>query len=236
MVIDPAHRPAGPTVRQQTEIATAAAGKLLIEQLHSGDRDFQQFPPVIGIKGKTGRARHAVEVMADGIDTRTIAMPGFLEDLQCPQVLGADGIASGAITADLMPREVFQQSFGAHHIIAKLLGVLLRHPHVRITVTGQLMSRRDDTPHQIGITFRHPAQHEKGGLHIMIGEQGQHPVGVTFHPARQCIPVLAPDMLFECGNVEVILHIHRHGISYHILHRQSDRFSPLRRKSPSGSS
>jgi len=60
----------------------------------------------------------------------------------------------------------------------------------------------DDAAHQLRIAFGDPAEGEEGGLGVGLVEQAENGIDVALDPARQRVPVFAPDVRRErrmCG-------------------------------------
>ena len=139
-------------------------------------------------------------------------MAGLLQLRQRPEIAGTDGITGGAITRHFHPAQIFQQCLGAGDIRPEFRRGLLRRPDVRVAVAGQLMPLGHQAADQIGMPLRHPAQGEKRRLDSPFGKQIENAMGVARDPPRPLFPLLAGDVRLERRDLEIILHIHGHGV------------------------
>src|SRR6185312_5391760 len=89
------------------------------------------------------------------------------------------------------------------------------------TVASQLMPGGDDAADQRGMAFRDPTQGEEGGADAGSGELRKDAVGIGLHAPRERVPVGPPDAMGEGLDLEVILHIHRHGVADRCAHRDA---------------
>ena len=61
-----------------TSLATAGPAFAQADNQENLDRNFQQIRRAFGPKGESGRLRHAIKIVANGIDTGTIGITGPL--------------------------------------------------------------------------------------------------------------------------------------------------------------
>ena len=69
-----------------------------------------------------------------------------------------------------------------------------------------------DAADQARIALGHPAEHEERGAHPRVGEHRQQSVGVGLDAAGVAVPGVRADDVGEGRDVEVVLHVDRHGI------------------------
>ena len=107
---------------------------------------------------------------------------------------------------------ILQQGLGALHIFEELGPRLMVGPVMGESVRRQLMTVFDNAPDKLRIALRDPTQREKGGGGAGFCEQLQDAVDVGLDPAFARVPVGAADMGKESFDLEVIFHVHRHGV------------------------
>ena len=81
------------------------------------------------IEREAGRSRHTVQIMAHRVDAGAVAMAGLLQDVQGPEVVGADGVARRPVADNGHAANVLQQLAGLARI--KLRRVVDVADHLR---------------------------------------------------------------------------------------------------------
>jgi len=61
-------------------------------------------------------------------------------------------------------------------------------------VAGEFVAVVDDAAHHLRIALGDPAEGEKSGLGTGLVEQAEDDVDIALDPARQAVPVFAPDV------------------------------------------
>jgi len=148
----------------------------------------------------------------DGIDARRVLVASLLELVERPKRIRANGIARRAVALHRLAAQVFQEFLGPNDILAKLSTALTRYANMLLSVACQLVARIDDGAHEMWIALGHPAKREKRRLHSVPFEERQAARHVLLDPARETVPILATDVVFECGNVGVIFHVDTHRV------------------------
>src|SRR5574337_1176383 len=104
-------------VRQQAEIAAAAAWPVAPPLPHRRHRDFKQ-AGALAKKWKPRRGRHAIQIMMDRHDAGTVTIAGLAQLLVCPQRPRSDRVAGGAVAVYGGAAEGLQQGFRADNALA----------------------------------------------------------------------------------------------------------------------
>jgi hypothetical protein len=74
--------------------------------------------------------------------------------------------------------------------------------------------------------LRHPAQDEEGATHVELVEQAEQALGVGDDAAFHARPRVAVDDVVEGADLEIVFHVHRHGVDHPSLARHQ---APFRR-------
>src|SRR5215813_6404284 len=200
--------PAGHAVRQQPEVAATARRKIAVEKPHGSQRQLQQAAASFRIKRKTRRLGHAVVIVPDRIDARAVAIARFAQACERPLVFAADGEAGSPVALYLDASDVLQQLLGLLDIARELLAVLIGRPLMGVTMARQFVALIDDPPHQAGIAFRYPAQHEIRRVGVVLLEQRQYRIHVALDAARQPVPGVPGNMRSKSRDMEIVLHVY----------------------------
>jgi hypothetical protein len=83
---------------------------------------------------------------------------------------------------------------------------------VAVAVAGEFVVVVDDASHHLRIAFGNPAEGEEGRLGIGLIEQPEDHVDVALDPARQAVPVFAPNVRSKRRDLEIVLNVDRHRI------------------------
>ena len=95
-----------------------------------------------------------------------------------------------------------------------------------VPVRRQLVPARHDHADERRMSLRDPAQYEEGATHVELVEQVEQALGVGDDAAFHAWPRVAVDDAVEGADLEIVLHVHRHGVGHPSLARHQ---APFRR-------
>ena len=156
--------------------------------------------------------RHAVMVMADGIDARTVAVAGTLKAIEGPEVLVANRETRRAIAFDFKAGEILEDRFGVPDIVEECCFRLFCCAFMAVAVACQFMSAGDDAPDEFRVALGHPTQREEGRLRVMVVQHRQDAIHVAFDAALPGRPLAARDVRRERGYLKVVLDVYGEGV------------------------
>ena len=82
-------------------------------------------------------------------------------------------------------REVLEEPLGPHYVLLEFGRRLPVDEFVPPAVRGEFVSGSRDLPHQVGVPGGYPAEHEEGGLYLVLRQAGEQAARVVFHAARE---------------------------------------------------
>ena len=69
-----------------------------------------------------------------------------------------------------------------------------------------------DTRDEIGESFGDPAEDEKGGVDVVSLEECEDAIGVLFDSWGDGVPLVAMNVVFEGGDLEVVFDVYGHSV------------------------
>ena len=107
--IDMLNHPARQLIGHEPEIATAAGRPVPVEKTDRGWRNFEKLTNTMRVTGCIG---HAVVVVANGVNTRTVVVTGTFQTFKSPQVLRTDRETWRPVASDLESGQIFKNQLG----------------------------------------------------------------------------------------------------------------------------
>ena len=199
-------------VRQQAEIAAAREREVAAADRHRGQRQLNK-RGAGGAIGKAWRVRFAVEIVADRIGGGTVAVAFLLQHRKGPGRARAEREGGRAIAGDRDAAGILEELPRAPHVGAELRGRERVHERMAVAVAGEFVALGDDAAHQARMALGHPAEGEEGGVHAGGGETIEDARDVGIDARREPIPGGPRNDGDEGLDLEIVLHVHRHGVA-----------------------
>ena len=203
--VDTADRPAAEFIRCQAEVPAATGRQVAPEQAGRGDRDLEQAGA--RLVGEAWCVGHAVVVVLHRVDAGAVAVAGFEQHVEGPEVAHADREARRAVAQHGLAAQVFEQRLGALHVVGKDLARLLAGALVAIAVAREFVAAGDDVAHQLRVALGDPAQREEGGVCAALGKQGEQALHVALDAAGLRVPGATVEMRRQGRDLEVVFDV-----------------------------
>jgi hypothetical protein len=200
--------------RAAAEVAATAGRPVAVKEACRAHRQFQQAGahPV----REARRIRHAVVIMANRVDARTVAVTGTFETVESPEIAFANRKTRRPVAPDFLTRDIFQQLLGRSTSAEKVGFGQITGTLMTVAVTGQFVAIVDDPPHEMRIAFGDPAEREKGRPVCISSSISR--IRSTFRStrhSRRC-PLIARNIRSERRNLEVVFDVDRQGVGHRL--------------------
>ncbi len=130
-------------------------------------------------------ARNPCQIMDDGKHAAVVQKSFFSHDRQGPRRMCSDAQARCTESDDLVPCDIFKDTFGSMNVLSKTLWGLCGDQLMPVAETGYFVAGFRNCANDRRVLLSQPSEGKKSGLRCVVSQQLEDSLGVCLYPALE---------------------------------------------------